>query len=156
MKIKKFKNSKIYENSRHLTISKIEISSESGKSFIVDKDDIKLLLDRGYIWQDDNNYSFHDKDHWAIRQMIKGIGMDEKKINEDITPFDDFDFKMDINELDDEFVEIINNMPDEEYKEYADRLRKSAINKYKNGKLHELDEEEFGILWKDASNNNLN
>jgi len=69
MKIKKFKNYKINES------SKIEIcSDETGKCINVSKDDITLLLDKGYIWQDEQDYSFREQDYWAIQQMINGIG----------------------------------------------------------------------------------
>ena len=77
MKIKKFENFEINESST------IEIcSDETSKCITVSKDDITLLLDRGYIWQDDENYSFHEKDYWAVQQMVNGVGMpSESKIS---------------------------------------------------------------------------
>ena len=55
--------------------AEIEIYSDSSnKSIKVSKDDITLLLDRGYIWQDDSDYSFKDEHYWVIQQMINGYG----------------------------------------------------------------------------------
>ncbi len=69
MKIKKYENFEINES------SEIEIcSDETSKCITVNKDDITLLLDKGYIWEDDTEYSFREQDYWAIQQMINGYG----------------------------------------------------------------------------------
>lgn len=66
-------------------MKKIEIFADSGpKSINVDKSDLDLLMSKGYLFQDDDNYMFREEDYFVIQQMIGNLYEKRKikKLNE--------------------------------------------------------------------------